>query len=76
MTIFNRYHTFAEITDRQTQVYVERPFDAEFRTVVIDRSSEWVPMLYGNRQMGKTSLLLKIIDEFTEAGIKSIRVDL
>ncbi|WP_299154307.1 asparaginase domain-containing protein, partial [uncultured Tateyamaria sp.] len=25
---------------------------------------------------GKTSLLLKIIDEFTEAGIKSIRVDL
>lgn len=57
-----------------SQFYIERPTDGEFRTAVQHRDS--LILLKGARQMGKTSLLARGLQTAREAGCHVILTDL
>jgi len=71
-----KYHIIGEITDREKMLYVERPFDREFKDLIRISIDTCVPMLHGTRQVGKTSLVLSTMAEVSARATKCCRVDL
>ena len=57
-----------------SQFYVTRPVDGEFRSAISKGDS--IVLLKGARQMGKTSLLARGLQQAREQGLKAVSTDL
>ncbi len=62
-----RYHFTGEIPPSAGTIYVERPIDKKFRTLLANVEQRQIPVLYGCRQSGKTSLALRLVRELEAA---------
>ena len=57
----------------QSRFYVERETDGQFRTAIARRDS--IVLVKGARQIGKTSLLARGLDEARQSGAKVVLTD-
>lgn len=66
--MIKRYHTTGEVPPRDDVIYVERDIDRQFLSMLQRNDRSKVPVLYGCRQSGKTSLVFRLLEIMARQG--------